>query len=489
MQMASAGGVGGRDWFSSGSGGDDEQSPPVLATNYLSGDGFRLQQRNNFLKFSRSLEHNNFSGTDGGRFFSSGRPSSLRSIKTDLAISIAMDLSSRQKPASSDNVDFRRRKISDYFPSKSNPKHSLSWAWAADEVIWSMWGAEATEQGNCYAFKATVPHCCEKRPVIIDLLPGTPYTQQTKNCCKGGVLTSMSQDPSKSFSTFQMNIGGVLNYTGFTMPVNFSLGVPGYTCGDPFEVPPSRFSPDKGRRWTQALSTWYVTCMYSQFVASQNPKCCVSLSAFYNNTITPCPKCSCRCQDDPTAKCTKDGETPSLLQQKHDPNEKPSLRVICSNHMCPIRVHWHVKQNYKEYWRVKMTVTNLNVMRNYSQWNMVVLLPNLQSIQQVFNFNYKPLSQYGYINATGMLWGIQYFNDMLLQAGEGGNAQTEIIFHKDKGIFTLSDGWAFPRRIMFNGDECVMPPPDHYPTLPNTAASTPNFITLLFSLLFLIIVL
>ncbi|KAK1557785.1 hypothetical protein Q3G72_031896 [Acer saccharum] len=37
------------------------------------------------------------------------------------------------------------------------------------------------------------------------------------------------------------------------MPVNFSIGVPGYTCGDPFEVPPSRFSTDKGRRWTQAL--------------------------------------------------------------------------------------------------------------------------------------------------------------------------------------------------------------------------------------------
>ncbi|KAK2663650.1 hypothetical protein Ddye_002224 [Dipteronia dyeriana] len=369
------------------------------------------------------------------------------------------------------------------------PGWRLSWAWQADEVIWSLWGAEATEQGNCSAFKATVPHCCEKRPVIIDLLPGTPYNQQTKNCCKGGVLTSMSQDPSKSFSTFQMNIGGVLNYTGFAMPVNFSLGVPGYTCGDPFEVPPSRFSPDKGRRWTQALSTWNVTCMYSQFLASQNPKCCVSLSAFYNNTITPCPKCSCQCQDDPTAKCIKDGETPSLLQQKHDPNEKPSQRVICSNHMCPIRVHWHVKQNYKEYWRVKMTVTNLNVMRNYSQWNMVVLHPNLQSIQQVFSFNYKPLSQYGYINDTGMLWGIQYFNDMLLQAGESGNAQTEILFHKDEGIFTLSDGWAFPRRIMFNGDECVMPPPDHYPTLPNTAASTPTFITLLFSFLFLKLVL
>ncbi|KAK1551832.1 hypothetical protein Q3G72_005528 [Acer saccharum] len=74
-----------------------------------------------------------------------------------------------------------------------------------------------------------------------------------------------------------MNVGGVVNYTGFAMPVNFSLGVPGYTCGDPFEVPPSR--------------DMNVTCMYSQFIASQNPKCCVSLSAFYNDKIIPCPRC------------------------------------------------------------------------------------------------------------------------------------------------------------------------------------------------------
>ncbi|TXG59164.1 hypothetical protein EZV62_016993 [Acer yangbiense] len=376
------------------------------------------------------------------------------------------------------------------------PGWRVSWAWSADEVIWSMVGAEATEQGNCSAFKARVPlpHCCEKRPVIVDLLPGAPYNQQTKNCCKGGVLTSMSQDPSKSASTFQMNVGGVVNNTGFAMPVNFSLGVPGYTCGDPFEVPPSRFSTDKGRRWTQALRTWNVTCMYSQFIASQNPKCCVSLSAFYNDTIIPCPRCSCQCQDDRTANCIKYGETPSLLQQKHDPNEEPPQAVICSEHMCPIRVHWHVKQSYKEYWRVKMTVTNMNVMRNYSQWNMVVLHPNLQSVTQVFSFNYKPLNQYdGYINDTGMLWGIQYYNDMLLQAGESGNVQTEILFHKDEGMFTFGQGWAFPRRIMFNGDECVMPPPDQYPTLPNNAshsASTPTFITILFSfLLFLKLVL
>lgn len=41
--------------------------------------------------------------------------------------------------------------------------------------------------------------------------------------------------------------------------------------------------------------TWTVTCTYSQTLASKNPKCCVSLSSFYNPMITPCPSCSCGC--------------------------------------------------------------------------------------------------------------------------------------------------------------------------------------------------
>lgn len=66
--------------------------------------------------------------------------------------------------------------------------------------------------------------------------------------------------------------------------------------------------------------------------------------------------------------------------------------------MCPVRVHWHVKQSYTQYWRVKITITNLNLVQNYSQWNLVALHPNLQSVTQVFSFNYKPLNQYGYIS-------------------------------------------------------------------------------------------
>lgn len=133
------------------------------------------------------------------------------------------------------------------------PGWQLRWDWVGDEVIWNMWGAEATLQGNCSWFKGQLPHSCEKSPVIVDLLPGTPYNTQVANCCKGGVLSSINQDPAKYGSVFQMNIGAASDSSNFTMPQNFTMGLDGYTCGSPHQVPPSRFTRDGGRRWTQAI--------------------------------------------------------------------------------------------------------------------------------------------------------------------------------------------------------------------------------------------
>lgn len=83
----------------------------------------------------------------------------------------------------------------------------------------------------------------------------------------------------------------------------------------------------------------------------------------------------------------------------NDP-EKNSLAplVQCTSHMCPIRVHWHVKVNYKEYWRVKITVTNFNYRMNYSQWNLVAQHPNFNNLTTIFSFNYKSLNPYGPIS-------------------------------------------------------------------------------------------
>lgn len=92
-----------------------------------------------------------------------------------------------------------------------------------------------------------------------------------------------------------------------------------------------------------------------------------------------------------------------------------------------------------------------------------------------------------YTDDTGVFWGVQYYNDVLLVPGERGNVQSEMLLHKDEGVFTFRGGWAFPRRISFNGDDCVMPLPVDYPRLPSRAhtALTLSPYVVFFSLLIL----
>ncbi|KAE8788711.1 COBRA-like protein 5 [Hordeum vulgare] len=370
------------------------------------------------------------------------------------------------------------------------PGWTLGWSWAKKEVIWSIVGAQATEQGDCSKFKGGIPHCCKHTPSVVDLLPGVPYNQQIANCCRGGVVSAYGQDPAGALSAFQVSVGlaGTTNKT-VKLPKNFTLMGPGlgYTCGPATVVPSTVYWSADHRRKTQALMTWTVTCTYSQQLASRYPTCCVSFSSFYNSTIVPCARCACGCgahkstggrggkshSDGCIAGDSKRALTPGVNTPKKD----GAQLLQCTNHMCPIRVHWHVKLNYKDYWRAKIAVTNFNYRMNYTQWTLVAQHPNLNNVTEVFSFQYKPLLPYGNINDTGMFYGLKLYNDLLMEAGPFGNVQSEVLMRKDDSTFTFGQGWAFPRKIYFNGDECKMPPPDSYPYLPNSAPPRSSIIT------------
>ncbi|KAF0907224.1 hypothetical protein E2562_015731 [Oryza meyeriana var. granulata] len=363
------------------------------------------------------------------------------------------------------------------------PGWTVGWTWAKREVIWSMVGAQATEQGDCSRFKGNIPHCCKKTPAVVDLLPGVPYNQQIANCCRGGVVPAYGQDPAAAVAAFQVSVGqaGTTNRT-VKLPKNFTLlgPGPGYTCGPAKVVPSTVFLTPDRRRKTQALMTWNVTCTYSQHLASKYPSCCVSFSSFYNETIIPCAKCACGC--DGHKPCVRSERDTKRLAVAGKHNEHAHGRthaggaaaalLQCTTHMCPVRVHWHVKLNYKEYWRAKITLTNFNYRMNYTGWTLVAQHPNLDNITEVFSFDYKPVVSYGSINDTAMFYGLKYFNDQLMEAGPHGNVQSEVLMRKDARTFTFKQGWAFPRKVYFNGDECAMPPPDSYPFLPNAAPAS-----------------
>nr|CAB3498168.1 unnamed protein product [Digitaria exilis] len=213
------------------------------------------------------------------------------------------------------------------------PGWQLGWTWAKKEVLWSVVGAQATEQGDCSKFIGDTPHSCKKDPTIVDLLPGTPYDMQIANCCKAGVLSTFTQDPENAAASFQIAVGLAATSTkDVKLPKNFTLRTPGpgYTCGRAIVGKPSN------------------------------------------------------------------KDSPHLRSAIEGPGKWTGQPLVeCTSHMCPVKINWHVEQNYKDYWRVKITITNFNFRMNYTEWNLVVQHPNFDNITRLFGLNYKPLTPYG----------------------------------------------------------------------------------------------
>ncbi|KAK4401472.1 COBRA-like protein 1 [Sesamum angolense] len=313
---------------------------------------------------------------------------------------------------------------------------------AKDEVIWSMTGAFAIQRGNCSSFKYEVPHSCKPDPVIVDLMPDAMPQNRSDGCCRGGILSSWAIDPSMSYSSFELVVGNLeQNSTGYK-PLNLTLLAPGpgYTCGPVTDTSPTVFSVIGGRREEEV---------------------------FRNPTITSCPSCSCGCRvaDQFATSCIRQGVIPSNLLDVD--------LVQCTDHMCPLRIHWHIKNNYITHWRVKLTISNYNYGRNYSNWNVLVQHPGFGQPSASFSFNSTMLPTTGVPEDVALFWGKAFHNTELLQADQYqvGSVTTEILLQKDSSSFTLSNGWALPRRIYFNGENCQMPLPDAFPMLPNGSLS------------------
>ena len=105
-----------------------------------------------------------------------------------------------------------------------------------------------------------------------------------------------------------------------------------------------------------------------------------------------------------------------------------------------------------------------------STWHFNLLCGHIQTCTDALLVPiFSSINISAFADDTAMLWGIKYYNDLLMTAGPDGNVQSELLFRKEPSTFTFQKGWAFPRRVYFNGDNCVMPPPDAYPWLPNAS--------------------
>ncbi|KAH1244039.1 COBRA-like protein 2 [Glycine max] len=386
-------------------------------------------------------------------------------------ISVTFDILER----TTDNGYLARVTLENYYQYRhvEKPGWKLGWTWANNEVIWSMSGAIATDRGNCSSYSGSqMPHSCKKDPTIVDLSLDVSQNR-SEHCCRGGLLSAWSIDPFNAFSSFELEVRNVGDNNPLGQaPNNLTLMAPGpgYTCSPLLDTDLSVSSDFGGLRQVPVLRTWKSTCAYSSFIANTIPVCCVSLSSFYNPAITSCRNCSCGCReaDKSTASCIR----PSSLPRSNGDNTIDEI-IECTDHMCPVRVHWHFKNNYMNQWRVKLTVSNYNYNRNYSNWNVLVQHPGFTQKARTYSFNSTRLPTLGLQDGVSLFWGIDYYNNELVHSDKGvvGLVTTEILLDKDPNSFTVSNGWAFPRRIYFNGENCEMPLPDTFPMLPNGSSS------------------
>ncbi|GFZ09068.1 COBRA-like protein-7 precursor [Actinidia rufa] len=375
----------------------------------------------------------------------------------------------------------------------------LSWDWMRDEFIYTMKGAyphvlDASDciygqQGQFYKELdfANVLNC-QRRPTLVDLpLERTNDTTlgMIPFCCRNGTILPPSMDPSKSTSVFQINVFKMppdLNRSQLTPPQNWKINGtlnPDYQCGPPIRVSPSQFPDPSGLPSDRtAFASWQVVCNITQ-PKGASPRCCVSFSAYYNESVIPCKTCACGCPSTSTRTCSTTSSALLLPPQailvpfenrtdlanawadlKHFPKPNP---LPCGDN-CGVSINWHLYTDYSRGWTARITIFNWDET-SFADWFTAVEMDKAApGFQKVYSFNGSSLSG---ANNTIFMQGLPYFNYLVAET-DGvnpekdprvpGKQQSVISFTKKNtpGIDVVG-GDGFPTKVFFNGEECSLP--------------------------------
>ncbi|KAL2341714.1 hypothetical protein Fmac_009654 [Flemingia macrophylla] len=374
----------------------------------------------------------------------------------------------------------------------------LSWDWSNDEFIYAMKGAypssiDSSEcifgsQGDFYKELdfANVLNC-QKRPTIVDL-PPTSFNDtnigQIPFCCRNGTILPPTMDPSKSSSRFQMQVFKMppnLNRSKLTPPSNWEIkGTlnPDYKCGNPIRVSPSE-SPDPTHPPSNrsAIASWQVVCNITN--TNRANKCCVSFSAYYNESVIPCNTCACGCNNNIERTCsapspamllppeallvpfenrTEKALTWAELKHLHVPNPMP-----CGDN-CGVTVNWHVSTDYRNGWTARVTLFNWGDT-SFADWFLAVEMEKAaKGFEEVYSFNGSALES---VKDTIFMQGKEGLNYLVAETDGSnprkdprvpGKQQSVISFTKKAtpGI-DVAGGDGFPTKVFFNGEECSLP--------------------------------
>ncbi|KAL5225107.1 hypothetical protein ABZP36_011746 [Zizania latifolia] len=388
--------------------------------------------------------------------------------------------------------------IDNWSPISRLDNWNLTWEWKRGEFIYNMRGAYTlTKEGPACVyspaagyykdFDFTPVYSCEKRPIVVDLPPEREKDKDVGNvpfCCKNGTLLPPTMDEAKSRATFQMQVYKVppdLNRTALYPPQNWRITGklnPKYVCRQPIRVSPMEFPDATGlMSSTPAVASWQVACNITR-PKKRAAKCCVSFSAYYNDSVVPCNTCACGCGND-TATCDPDGRAMMLpsealllpfdnrtakarawakIKHRRVPNPMP-----CGDN-CGLSINWHIVNNYKSGWAARITIFNWQDYTFKDWFAAVTMGDHYSGYENVYSFN-------------GTRMGTPFNNTIFMQGLPGltylepitdgktpadprlpGKQQSVISFkRKDAPNVNIPKGEGFPMRLYFDGEECALP--------------------------------
>lgn len=376
---------------------------------------------------------------------------------------------------------------------------NLTWEWMRGEFIYSMRGAytHKRDSSNCIYGVAGKYYgeldfsqvmSCEKRPIIGDLPADRAQDDKVGKlpyCCRNGTLLPTLMDESKARSIFQLQVYKIppdVNRTALNPPQKWKInGVlnPNYKCGPPIRVDPTEFPDPSGlQSTTTAVASWQVVCNITRPKVKQS-RCCVSFSAFYNDSVIPCNTCACGCENLDTDTCNPNAQQMLLPPEalllpfdnrtekakawaklKHIPVPK---KLPCPDN-CGVSINWHINSNFRSGWTARVTLFNWEEVPFEDWFTAFQIKKAYPGYENVYSFNGTKLPD---LNNTIFLQGLKGLKFLVGETNGThpesdprvpGKQQSVISFTKKKtpGL-NIKRGDGFPTRVFFNGEECALP--------------------------------
>ena len=147
------------------------------------------------------------------------------------------------------------------------------------------------------------------------------------------------------------------------------------------------------------MASWQIVCNITKPKPQEN-RCCVSFSAFYNESAIPCNTCACGCDD--TRKCSSRASPLLLppdallvpfvnrtvkarawakLKHLHVPSKLP-----CGDN-CPVSINWHVSSDHKDGWTARITLFNWEEYSFDDWFTAIQLKRTFEDFHDVYSFN------------------------------------------------------------------------------------------------------